>query len=54
MLVNQDNGDIFPLLCEVLECLFDHGVLGLGVDYQEVALGIWGVRDVLLQEKRMC
>lgn len=47
MLVDQQNSDVLPLLCEVLECLLDGGGLGLGVDHKEVALRVWGIGNML-------
>lgn len=50
MLVNQDDGNIFPFLGEVVECFVNRRGFGFGIDYQEVALGVWRVCDMLLQE----
>lgn len=47
MLVNQENGDILSFLREVLERFLDRGGLGLGVDHEEIALGIRSVRHML-------
>jgi len=47
VLVNEDNGNIFPISCEPVECLFDGGSLGLGIDYEEVPLRVWWLRDML-------
>ena len=48
MLVNQDDGNISPFLGEVVERFVNCRGFGLGIDYQEVALGVWGVCDMLL------
>ena len=47
MLVNQDDGNISPFLGEVVERFVNCRGFGLGIDYQEVALGVWGVCDML-------
>lgn len=47
MLVDQDNGYIFAILREAVERLFDVGVLGLGINYQEVLLRVGRRCDVL-------
>lgn len=47
MLVDKDNGDIFPLLSEVLERFLDRGSLSLRVYHKEVSLGICAIRDML-------
>lgn len=47
MLVDKDNGDIFPLLSEVLECFLDRGGLSLRVYHKEVSLGICAICDML-------
>lgn len=39
MLVNQEHSNVFPLLGEVLEGLFDLRGLGLGINDKEVSLG---------------
>ena len=47
MLVNQDDGNISPFLGEVVERFVNCRGFGLGIDYQEVALGVWGFCDML-------
>ena len=41
MLIDQDYADIFPLLCERIECSGNGRLLHLVVDYKEVSLRIW-------------
>lgn len=50
MLVNQDDGNVFPFLGEVVERFVNRRGFGLGIDYQEVTLGVWGICDMLLQK----
>lgn len=38
MLVDQDNTDVLPLLCESIESRVDFALLSLVVAYQEVSL----------------
>lgn len=47
MLVDKDNGDIFPLLSKVLECFLDRGGLSLRVYHKEVSLGIRAIGNML-------
>jgi hypothetical protein len=47
VLVDQQHGNVFPLLGEVLEGLLDSRRFGLGVDDEEIPLGVWAVCDVL-------
>jgi hypothetical protein len=47
MLIDQDNSDIFPLLCEVLKGALNLRSLGLGLDDEEVSLGVRRIGDVL-------
>jgi hypothetical protein len=47
MLIDQDNSDIFPLLCEVLKGTLNLRGLGLGIDDEEVSLGVRRIGDVL-------
>jgi hypothetical protein len=47
VLVDQQHGNVFPLLSEVLEGLLDSRRFGLGVDDEEVPLGVRAVCDVL-------
>lgn len=51
MLVDQNDGNILSLLCEVAKRFLDRRCLGLGVDDQEVPLGIRAVCDVLFRDK---
>lgn len=47
MLVDKDHGNIFPLLCEVLESVLDRRGFGLGVYHEEISLPVWPVCDML-------
>lgn len=47
MLVDQQNANVLPLRREALEGRLDGRVVGLGVDDQEVLLGVRGRGDVL-------
>lgn len=47
MLVYQNDGDIFPVMREALECLFDRGRLGLVVYHEEISLRVRSVCYVL-------
>lgn len=47
MLVDEEDGNVFPVLCIAVECLLDLGVLGLCVDDEKVLLGVWWCCDVL-------
>lgn len=47
MLVNQEHGNVFPLLGEVLEGPFDLRGLGFGINDKEVSLGVWWFGDML-------
>lgn len=47
MLVDQQHGNVFPLLGEVLERFLDSRRFGLGVDDEEIPLCVWAVCDVL-------
>ena len=48
MLIDQNNRDILALPGEGLEGALDGGVVGFGVDDEEVFLGVGGVGDVLI------
>lgn len=50
MLVNQYHANIFPLLGEVLERLFDCRRFGFGVNDEKVALRVWGFGYMLINE----
>jgi len=47
MLIYEQDGDIFAVLSEALEGIFDGSVFGLLVDDEEVLLGVWRCGDVL-------
>jgi hypothetical protein len=47
VLVDQQHGNVFPLLGEVLEGFLDSRCFGLGIDDEEVSLGVWAVCDML-------
>lgn len=47
MLVDKENGNILSLLREVLERSLDRWSLSLGVDHEEVSLGIRWICDML-------
>jgi hypothetical protein len=47
MLIYQQYTDIFAVVREVLERLFDRGGFGLGVHDEEVSLGVRGVGYML-------
>ncbi len=47
MLVDKNNGDIFSLLSEILECFLDRGGLSFRVYYKKVSLGVRAIGDVL-------
>lgn len=47
MLIDEDNSNIFPLLCEVLKGALNLRGLGLGIDDEEVSLGVRRIGDVL-------
>lgn len=47
VLVDQQRGNIFPLLGEVLEGLLDRRRFGLGVNDKEIPLGVRAICDVL-------
>jgi hypothetical protein len=47
VLVNEQDGDIFALGGELVECGFDGCVLGLRVHDQEILLAVWRLRDML-------
>lgn len=46
VLVDQQHGNIFPLLGEVLEGLLDRRRFGLGVNDKEIPLGVRAICDV--------
>lgn len=47
VLVDQNNGDVLPLLGELIESLLDSCVLGLAVHDQVVLLRVRGLGDML-------
>lgn len=47
MLVDQNDGNVFAVLCEAVKRLLNGVVLCLIVDNQEVLLRVWALRDVL-------
>lgn len=47
MLINQQNRNILPLLCETLECGLDGAVVCFAVYHEEVLLGVWRVGNML-------
>ncbi len=48
MLIDEHDPNILPFVREGLESTLDGRVVGLGVDNQEVLLGLWGRRDMLI------
>ncbi len=47
MLIDKQNPNILSLAGEFVECSFDRSGFGLGVDDEEVLLGVWVVGYVL-------
>lgn len=47
MLIDQQNANVFTLLCELIEGRFDSRVIGFRVHNEEVLLRVWRRRDVL-------
>jgi hypothetical protein len=47
MLIDEQNGNILPLLGKLIKRGFDRGVFGFAVHHQEVLLRIRRLRDVL-------
>lgn len=48
MLIDQQDRNVLPLGCELIEGGFDGAVLSLGVDDEEVLLRVWRLCYVLL------
>ncbi len=47
MLVDEYNSYILPLLCVAVKCGFNGRGLRLGVDDEEVLLGVWWLGNML-------
>ena len=47
MLVYQEHRDIVSLLCEIHKCFLNRGRFGLGIDDEEIPLGVWSICDML-------
>jgi len=46
MLVYQNDGNVFPLFGETVECFLDRRGFGLLVDDEEISLGVWRLSDM--------
>ena len=46
VLVYQNDGNVFPLFGETVECFLDRRGFGLLVDDEEISLGVWRLSDM--------
>jgi hypothetical protein len=54
VLIDQQNPNILPLTCEILEGFLDRRVVCLAIHYQEVLLVVWRRCDVLFEHEHIC
>lgn len=47
VLIDEQYAYVFPMLRELIECLFNGGCFGFGVDNEEILLSIGRLSDML-------